>query len=914
MDSSEEKGMRAIGTILAALVLIGGTLFIRSMSSDATISIEGVSPQMAHDQGLPSPSTGLKVVGVGDLIYLSASGASGASSVLYNWAIPVAPVGSVITLDSTQTQWFTFRPDLEGNYTVEVTITTDSGVATARQDIVAASYVGIGTMGGATADMASGQCASCHAGQAAKFMLTNHASKLTREMDGLGSSYYGERCISCHTVGFNDDAEAVNGGFDDVMTDVGWTFPDTLQDGNWQNLVDNFPELAQLANIQCENCHGPGSLHKGVKNNIDLTISAETCAKCHAEEPYHVRPLQWETSAHANGSSLAYAGSRTPCNGCHSGYGFISRMDPASNLDQVTGGVITCATCHDPHDASGKHQLRPAALENVELSNGDVISFGEVGKLCMNCHKSRRNAEEYVKGSVSKYFGPHGSPQADMLAGTNAITFGRVLPNSTHMDVVEEACVTCHMQDPPGKGEPNYNEVGGHSFQVHANDIDYTTVCQSCHGANVQSFEDILARKDDDGDGTIEAATAEIDGLLEEVAMFLPPLGEPTFDISDPVNRAWYDDKPWAKKVLYNYRFVEEDRSSGVHNYQFAAALLKLSKEVAEFGVLTEGTIVSITDVPNDQGKAVNVTWSRFGGDGASDAPLEVYYVWRNDGTASGKADATYSSFEAVPLNAESESTVFFEGALWTQVGIQPAAQMEYYNDIVPTLYDSTSAGVSLSEFKVTGHTAVSTIFVASESSTGYSIDNLAPAPPAAIVATVSAGGIQLRWEESADSDFSYFALYRGTTSGFIPDEPYATMASTEYLDTEVDTQATYFYRLAAYDFSGNQGEYGPEAQASMATAVAVGDEIPTDYNLFQNYPNPFNPSTQIEYAMPKAGNVRIVIYDISGKEIMKLVDEYVSAGRYVVRWSANNLATGVYFYRMDAGSFTRTQTMLLIK
>jgi photosystem II stability/assembly factor-like uncharacterized protein len=89
---------------------------------------------------------------------------------------------------------------------------------------------------------------------------------------------------------------------------------------------------------------------------------------------------------------------------------------------------------------------------------------------------------------------------------------------------------------------------------------------------------------------------------------------------------------------------------------------------------------------------------------------------------------------------------------------------------------------------------------------------------------------------------------------------------------------------------------------------------IPRQYQLSQNYPNPFNPSTVISYALPKAGYVQIKIYDLLGREVKTLVNEFKTAGYYKAEFNASNLASGVYFYKIESGTFSDTKKMLLIK
>ena len=93
-----------------------------------------------------------------------------------------------------------------------------------------------------------------------------------------------------------------------------------------------------------------------------------------------------------------------------------------------------------------------------------------------------------------------------------------------------------------------------------------------------------------------------------------------------------------------------------------------------------------------------------------------------------------------------------------------------------------------------------------------------------------------------------------------------------------------------------------------------VPTETPTDYALDQNFPNPFNPTTNISYAVPSDSRVTLKVYNSIGQEVATLVDESLTAGRYVAAWDAKGLASGIYFYRMQAGSTVLTNKMTLLK
>ena len=93
-----------------------------------------------------------------------------------------------------------------------------------------------------------------------------------------------------------------------------------------------------------------------------------------------------------------------------------------------------------------------------------------------------------------------------------------------------------------------------------------------------------------------------------------------------------------------------------------------------------------------------------------------------------------------------------------------------------------------------------------------------------------------------------------------------------------------------------------------------ISQKIPVSYNLYQNYPNPFNPVTTIKFDLPKSSTVQLKIYDLLGKEVIKLVDDKLNPGTYNIVWNAINYSSGVYFYKLIAGDYTVTKKLVLIK
>ncbi len=104
------------------------------------------------------------------------------------------------------------------------------------------------------------------------------------------------------------------------------------------------------------------------------------------------------------------------------------------------------------------------------------------------------------------------------------------------------------------------------------------------------------------------------------------------------------------------------------------------------------------------------------------------------------------------------------------------------------------------------------------------------------------------------------------------------------------------------------------EAPAPVAAVAATTDEAPDAFRLASNYPNPFNPVTTIAFALPQAEAVQLVVYDVTGREVARLVEGPMAAGRHQIQFDASGLPSGVYLYRLTAGPFTETRRMVLVK
>ena len=137
----------------------------------------------------------------------------------------------------------------------------------------------------------------------------------------------------------------------------------------------------------------------------------------------------------------------------------------------------------------------------------------------------------------------------------------------------------------------------------------------------------------------------------------------------------------------------------------------------------------------------------------------------------------------------------------------------------------------------------------------------------------------------------------------------------------EIEINGLWCYCPVA-DIEGNQRPNPPGTMPDMGSYESpnpVGVEEnetghPTEYALYQNYPNPFNPTTTIKYQIPELSFITLKVYDVLGNEVSTLVNEEKPIGDYELEFDATNLPSGIYFYRLQTGSFVETKKMLLMK
>ncbi len=375
----------------------------------------------------------------------------------WTWTVTQAPTGSAVataTLAGANTQYPSFVPDAVGEYDLQVVETSTYavpgtgpgwdagtyGTQTTKVAVYAGTYLGI-------ANQTNLLCATCHSADAGAYFTpglgqidqvgglapdffsawqgTAHASALQRKMDGWVGGHFGEACLQCHTLGWSNVATAqnnkLNGGFTYQMSQTGndgglWGWPATitapdggpLTPGPYEDLVSNYPKLAPMAAIQCENCHGPAegpaTTHPNSLPlyNARVDWSAQICASCHEERASHNLPSQWGPSKHGNlqlaiqratveSKASTYGGGADPqsgaqfCARCHSAQGFVQYVRLLTN--GATGRYDFITTDDKKLAPGGANAPTAAYLSSIGLNAAQVQS-----QTCVACHDPHSNA------------------------------------------------------------------------------------------------------------------------------------------------------------------------------------------------------------------------------------------------------------------------------------------------------------------------------------------------------------------------------------------------------------------------------------------------------------------------------------------------------------------------------------------
>jgi uncharacterized lipoprotein YddW (UPF0748 family) len=201
--------------------------------------------------------------------------------------------------------------------------------------------------------------------------------------------------------------------------------------------------------------------------------------------------------------------------------------------------------------------------------------------------------------------------------------------------------------------------------------------------------------------------------------------------------------------------------------------------------------------------------------------------------------------------------------------------------------------------------------------------DSIPPLPPSNLAAqTTTPTGAWLKWQKpgkASDNDTArYFVIYRFQSPDTVNLNDARAIRlitpndTTEFIDNTVQNQTTYTYAVTTVDKMHNESV--PSIATLRVTAVQEAASVPLEFRVEQNYPNPFNPATTIRISLSKTEYTSVKVFDLLGREVATLVDGWLAPGAHTFQFSGEKLASGVYLYRVVAGSNVDSKRMILQK
>ena len=198
-----------------------------------------------------------------------------------------------------------------------------------------------------------------------------------------------------------------------------------------------------------------------------------------------------------------------------------------------------------------------------------------------------------------------------------------------------------------------------------------------------------------------------------------------------------------------------------------------------------------------------------------------------------------------------------------------------------------------------------------------FNYDEILPVELSSFTATARTNGIEVAFRTASETNTDRFEILRGLSANgsFARIANLASEGSSSsgqdysYLDENVTAGQTYWYYLVDVDRNGNRTEHRDLMRSVMLTDAPV----PLEYSL-SAYPNPFNPTTTIRFSLKEAGDVTLAVYNVSGQWMRDLTRRHYEPGHYAVRFDANELPSGIYFAKISAGGFVKTEKLVLMK
>lgn len=337
-----------------------------------------------------------------------------------------------------------------------------------------------------------------------------------------------------------------------------------------------------------------------------------------------------------------------------------------------------------------------------------------------------------------------------------------------------------------------------------------------------------------------------------------------------------------------------------------------------------EPSILSIRDVPNDNGGFVKVSWAASYLDKVGNASYLSYVVWRSVPNHSLLAGSQWLGRGITTDSREAMRT----GRLWTgpfaagdyaweQIGYSSALGFAQYSNVIPTTSDSLSGSNPRTAFMVQllDRSGNFDLLYSSAPDSGYSVDNLPPLAPVPFAASFDGVAAHLAWAPNAELDIDHYQIHRGPTPDFVPNA--GTLFATTQSTSMDDAAGTlFFYKVIAQDTHGNPS---PAAMFDMNGILDAPRANPVVLAFAAPSPNPARGTTMLRYALPRATSVRLAVFDPSGRRVRSLTDGQEAAGEHEVSFaladdSGRPLGSGLYFVRLEAEGRVLSRRIMAIR
>jgi hypothetical protein len=304
-------------------------------------------------------------------------------------------------------------------------------------------------------------------------------------------------------------------------------------------------------------------------------------------------------------------------------------------------------------------------------------------------------------------------------------------------------------------------------------------------------------------------------------------------------------------------------------------------------------------------------------------AGIDDYSIWRSMSVAAMNMAIANGAVEMTGAESARRDLVgsgYFMAAntAWQLIGTVDAHYLPEYGYLAETARDSTSLDPAVEQYFISAHGRPASIGGTHVPSRGYSVDNLAPCMPGGAAAEATGGStLWIHWNPNCEEDLHHYAVYRGTTPGFVPDETnrLGTATDTSYVDGGWSSE--YYYKISAWDVHENESPFAL-ITPDMITGVP-GSGPPRAKALFQNATNPFASATSIAYSLERTAHVLLTIFDAKGKLVRTLVDAERAPDRYVEQWDGCDsrgraVASALYFYRIETPGWKEVKKLTVAR